>query len=175
MSGNSGLYLLACDNSIKSEPVGADDEAQFAREHAHRNEDHLLADHYTKFRQELQEWREKDRAQFPEKYEIERLTGELRRLDEELQEHKAREAQEAESRRATGQTLLFLAIYGGGAAVIYRVFQDANPGRAWNGTETATWWDALSMIVWLGWSLGGPFLCWAAAKTVKPWWRKPRH
>jgi hypothetical protein len=42
-------------------------------------------------------------------------------------------------RKKSDPIWLSLALCFGGAAVIWWIFQSANPARAWNGATTATW------------------------------------
>jgi hypothetical protein len=126
--------------------------------------DEEWANRLAAFREGLARWeRDHRRKSKP------RLKKENARLQYELSQAQAREAEAARARQGSRGAIVMLAVYLGGGFLLSLLFSGAHPARAWNGAVTASWWDLLAMFVYLGWSIGGI----AAGHYVAYWFRRP--
>jgi hypothetical protein len=105
----------------------------------------------------------------PQEVEAARLKKENARLQDELSQAQAREAETTRNRQDTRNIIVMLAVYMGGGFLLSLLFNGAYPARAWNGAVTASWWDFLAMFAYLGWSIGGLF----AGGYFADWLRRP--
>jgi len=84
-------------------------------------------------RELLAQWR----RDHPKEVEAARLKEENARLQYELSQAQAREAEAARARQSTRDTIIMFAVYLGGGFLLSLLFSGAYPARAWNGAETA--------------------------------------
>jgi len=113
------------------------------------------------------------RKEHPEEAEAARLKDENVRLQNELRQAEAREAEHVRRRSSNHDVTLTLAVYFGGGFLIWLLFSGTHPARAWNAPAVASWWDILAMYVLLGWGIGGI----PAGSWVANWlrWRRPKR
>lgn len=106
--------------------------------------------------QRKRDWLREDMTRYrkdhPEVVEAERLTRENARLEYELTQAKAREAEHLRGSKSNQHRAIGLSVYLGGAFLVWLFFRGACPGCI-----TAGWWDLLSVPAYAGWSIGGIF------------------